>query len=281
MGKMYPNEQVIEVFGEQVKWPGLGPDGKFTNGSFTDPSVKPSFIPAGTLNLLIDNMEQVIEEAGLAPNNIEPDQLVKAFQALEKSATLENRIIGEYRFFSYQPSPLQLAKWRCLPIQYQIIEIALYPDLCATKWVGAGLNATADYWYKCDENGTRNPDGLYMRVEDGRGMFYRGAGANAIKKGANNAPYDGGNIGQSIGDAIRDITGRYYTRVVDSSMGATIGNPIGAFSIANTGNNGAPIVLNEGGDKELIYLHFNASNVVPTASENRPASTSTYNCITY
>jgi hypothetical protein len=30
-----------------------------------------------------------------------------------------------------------------------------------------------------------------MRVEDGRGLFRRGAGVNAVKKGANNTPYDG------------------------------------------------------------------------------------------
>jgi len=78
---LYPNEQVIEVFGEQVKWPGLGPDGKFTNGSFTDPLIKPSFIPAETLNLLLDNMQRVIEEAGLEPNNIEQDQLLRALRA--------------------------------------------------------------------------------------------------------------------------------------------------------------------------------------------------------
>jgi len=82
MSGMYPNNQVIELFGKQVKWPGLGPDGKFTNGSFTDPLIEPSFIPAETLNLLLDNMQSVIEGAGLHPNNIEPDQLLRALQVL-------------------------------------------------------------------------------------------------------------------------------------------------------------------------------------------------------
>jgi len=85
---LYPTEQVIEVFGEQVKWPGLGPDGKFTNGSFTDPLIKPSFIPAETLNLLLDNMQRVIEEAGLEPNNIEQDQLLRALRALPISGAI-------------------------------------------------------------------------------------------------------------------------------------------------------------------------------------------------
>jgi hypothetical protein len=41
---MYPNNQTIEIFGEEVQWPGVDESGKFTNGSFTDPMVKPSFI---------------------------------------------------------------------------------------------------------------------------------------------------------------------------------------------------------------------------------------------
>ena len=85
MSGMFPNEHVIDIFGEQVKWPGLDPDGKFTNGSFTDPQVKPSFIPAETLNLLVGNMQQVIEAAGLNPNNIEGNQLAKAIKSLDET----------------------------------------------------------------------------------------------------------------------------------------------------------------------------------------------------
>jgi len=198
----------------------------------------------------------------------------------------ENRIIGDYRFFSYQPSPLQLAKWRCLPLQYQIIEKALYPDLCATKWVGAGLNATADYWYKCDENGTRNPNGLYMRVEDGRGMFYRGAGANAIKKGANNAPYDGNAIGSFIEDAIRQIFGTAGLFHSDPSWGL-LRNTSGCFTVRgyqltpNSPIPGPSNVLLDPSMEAWPYLHFDASLAVPTANENRPAAISSYNCITY
>ena len=93
---LYPNEQVIEIFGERVKWPGLGPDGKFTNGSFSDPLVKPSFIPAETLNLLLDNMQRVIEEAGLEPNNIEPDQLLRALQALKGSGGVGTNAVSSH-----------------------------------------------------------------------------------------------------------------------------------------------------------------------------------------
>ena len=72
---MYPNNQSLEIFGEQVQWPGTGPDGKFTNGSFEDAGIKPSFIPAETINLLIDNLSELIVKCGEEPNATSAQQL--------------------------------------------------------------------------------------------------------------------------------------------------------------------------------------------------------------
>jgi hypothetical protein len=69
MSGMYPNNQTIEIFGEEVQWPGVDASGKFTNGSFTDPMVKPSFIPAETINLILDNMTELIKKCNEAPNS--------------------------------------------------------------------------------------------------------------------------------------------------------------------------------------------------------------------
>jgi hypothetical protein len=65
---MYPNNQDVEIFGEQLRWPGVDADGKFTNGSFSDPMVKPSFIPAETINLILDNLSSIIKKCGGIPN---------------------------------------------------------------------------------------------------------------------------------------------------------------------------------------------------------------------
>jgi hypothetical protein len=65
---MYPNNQDIEIFGEQVSWPGVDANGKFTNGSFENPMVKPSFIPAETVNLILDNLQSIITKCGGTPN---------------------------------------------------------------------------------------------------------------------------------------------------------------------------------------------------------------------
>jgi hypothetical protein len=72
---MYPNNQTIEIFGEEVQWPGVDESGKFTNGSFTDPMVKPSFIPAQTINLILDNLEEMIKKCNEAPNSTTALQL--------------------------------------------------------------------------------------------------------------------------------------------------------------------------------------------------------------
>jgi hypothetical protein len=72
---MYPNNQNIEIFGEQVSWPGVDESGKFTNGSFTDPMVKPSFIPAESINLILDNLSELIRKCGRAPDSVTVTQL--------------------------------------------------------------------------------------------------------------------------------------------------------------------------------------------------------------
>ncbi|MCL2602438.1 MAG: hypothetical protein FWD91_06455, partial [Treponema sp.] len=75
MAGMYPNNETISLFGEQVSWPGVGDDGKFTNGDFSDPTKKPSFIPAESVNLILDNLAELITNLGGQPNNSEAGQL--------------------------------------------------------------------------------------------------------------------------------------------------------------------------------------------------------------
>jgi hypothetical protein len=69
MSGMFPNNQTIEIFGEEVQWTGVDGNDKFTNGSFTDPMVKPSFIPAQTINLILENLEKLIEKCNGAPDS--------------------------------------------------------------------------------------------------------------------------------------------------------------------------------------------------------------------
>jgi hypothetical protein len=273
MPGMYPDDQVVEIFGEQVKYPGLDPvTRKFTDGDFHDPLIKPSYIPAATFNLILDNMENLISAMGLNPNNTDPEQLKKAM--LQGFAP---RSIGEYHDLSYEPSVAELVRLRYLPCDYRIIKIALYQELCNLKWVGTANNAAADWWYKCDENGTRNVNGLFMRVEDCRGLFHRGAGANAIKKGANNTPYDGKSVGSFIGDAIRNVTSPTIGTILYVESVASLAGP---WQASRQPNSAIMIEPNSGFDHVVGFFNISAAGV-PTAHENRPGSISYLPCISY
>ena len=78
MAGMYPENKTIAVFGKKVSWPGMGPDGKFTNGDFGGPLVPPSIIPAETLNLALDNLAGLIAGLGGEPANTGGGQLAEA-----------------------------------------------------------------------------------------------------------------------------------------------------------------------------------------------------------
>jgi hypothetical protein len=79
MAGMYPDNQELTIFGEKVQWPGVDSTGKFSNGSFQNPLEKPSFIPAQTINLILDNLSELIKKLGGTPNNTSVDQLAKLF----------------------------------------------------------------------------------------------------------------------------------------------------------------------------------------------------------
>lgn len=79
MAGMYPENQEITMGGEKVVYPGVNEEGKFTNGDFNNPLVPPSFIPAETMNLVLDNMGGFIEYLGGKPNNKDGNQISAAF----------------------------------------------------------------------------------------------------------------------------------------------------------------------------------------------------------
>ena len=79
MAGMYPENQEITMGGEKVVYPGVNEEGKFTNGDFNNPLVPPSFIPAETMNLVLDNMGDFIGHLGGKPNNKDGNQISAAF----------------------------------------------------------------------------------------------------------------------------------------------------------------------------------------------------------
>jgi hypothetical protein len=102
MAGMYPDNQELNIFGEKVQWPGVDSSGKFSNGSFQNPLEKPSFIPAETINLILDNLSELIKRSGGTPDNTSITQLADA---------IDRRFIqifqNGYVQWTGMPSPLE------------------------------------------------------------------------------------------------------------------------------------------------------------------------------
>ena len=190
-----------------------------------------------------------------------------------------NRIVGWVIPLLFQPSPYQLAQWRLLPLKGQIIEIALYQELVDRIWVGAQLNATALWLYKCNSDGTRNTDGLFFQMIDGRGLFIRGAGANSMVFPSVNALYDGGNIGTHLGDTMRYIYGEFGLYAAGGGL-MYVSGQLGPFfytkKVPANSVTSAPSA-----DEKYSAVGFNVARVVPTSHEFRSASVSVFPAISY
>jgi hypothetical protein len=96
-----------------------------------------------------------------------------------------------------------------------------------------------------------------------------------------NFSYDGGAISSALEDAIRNITGSFNTRSIITAMpepfilsasGAFFSEDLESYNTLNV-NHSLPRVGNR--------TKFNASLVVPTSYENRPASLSVLYCVAY
>jgi hypothetical protein len=88
-------------------------------------------------------------------------------------------------------------------------------------------------------------------------------------------PYDGGDIGAFLGDAIRNITGSSVPLHVQ-----TLGDQYVRSGVLETVR-GEQAMGIAGGPGPASQLQFNASWQVPTSYENRPASISEAVYITY
>jgi hypothetical protein len=127
----------------------------------------------------------------------------------------DNHIVGEGKIFFCEMSDWELAKNRLLRTEYQLIEIANYPELCAKMYCGDNKNSTAPWWYKTNSNNTaRSINGTHMRVCSPEGLFPRFAGRNKVYSPTNdviNTPYDGKGIGSFNEQTLIEHTHNTYT----------------------------------------------------------------------
>lgn len=281
MAGMYPDNQELNIFGEKVQWPGVDSSGKFSNGSFQNPLEKPSFIPAETINLILDNLSELITKLGGTPDNTSIDQLAKLFtvaatanagimrdasgRAKVAAPKADDDIARKAEVDSGKDDTLKSAK----SYTDQMVQ-----DEAQTRALGDAdtLSSAKDYTdgllIKIFQNGyiqwpgMPSPDKLFsFKGYRWAEVNYDGCFFRAKGKGAN--PFDG----EEQGDAIRDVVGE----IRQWGNRGGFHSVTGAFKSLKRHPFLTSADYYDNGYSAISKCEFKASNAnVPTAEENRP-----------
>lgn len=246
-------------------------------------------IPNNTVTSSVSPVKQVISDTvnGIAriSNETRPSSIIlynyikseKTHDTTPGEASLVGNIVETML------NDRELAKRRYLPLDGSIKRIEDYYNLVNVVYQGDEKNAAAQSFYKCDPDGVRNTAGSYFKLPDARGRVMRGAGTGdfiADKDGINTADkYDGKDVGDSIGDGIRNITGDMTGPDINDGVG--IGNNATTMSGAFVKKSQWARYTFAGYVKEGFDIGLDISKSVPTATWNRDASLSARICIIY
>ena len=288
----------------RIDTPDATPDHRFTEGDPTIP-LPATMVSADWLNAVQEELSGVIEGAGLTLDKVRHDQLKAAIAKMitdraaplattEQAGLVERATDAEAQAGTdgeryVTPKQLKdavgttaltarmrdtfagcIVEWECetipnltdgkplgIELNGAIVSLAVWPRLLR-KWCGAGKNATAPAWYRCNASGVRDAAGDHIRLQDRRGEFARGwdhgRGVDA-----------GRVLGSAQGDAIRNIVGS-----MGSITAIVAGTASGAFTVTTPSNRSAGSSTGPTCD-----FTFDASRVVPTASENRTRNIAT------
>ena len=275
MAGMYPDNQELNIFGEKVQWPGVDSSGKFSNGSFQNPLEKPSFIPAETINLILDNLSELITKLGGTPDNTSIDQLAKLFtvaatanagimrdasgRAKVAAPEADDDIARKAEVDSGKDDTLKSAK------SYTDQKVQAEAQTRAqgdADTLSSAKKYTDELLIAIFQNGyiqwpwMPKPETVfYFKGYRWAEVNYDGCFFRAKGKGAN--PFNG----EEQGDAIRNITG-----TVAFDAGNRIISCSGVFKTVERGGDRS---WTADGYWEKQNMSFDASRVVPTADENR------------
>ncbi|MFP3041904.1 hypothetical protein LQZ19_08785 [Treponema primitia] len=226
-------------------------------------------------------MQDVLNRAGLTPNGvIEAAGSSQFVEALKRGVALPPGMLVHTAM-----NPAAAANCRLLQLTGGVIPYnsGAYAEMTRNTWVGADQNgntALAGFYRTSDAAGnTRDPGGSYFVLPDARGLFVRNSGQNSVYKAANDTPYDGGAIGQFIGDAIRNFIGGVLSN--ESLNGYPIWTDAsGVFykSGANIVEYASAIGQNT---NQASALNFDVSRGTPVDTNIHPASISSNIYISY
>lgn len=140
-------------------------------------------------------------------------------------------------------------------------------------WASSNSPADGGVWLDCNGQSCSAYPALVEvlgtnTVPDMRGLFPRCVGQQEMSVTINGVTtaqtFDGGSVGDKSADAIRNITGTFFSEAHGGSYPYS-----GAFSYEGSGYKGV-----DGNDGDNARSTFDASKVVPTSTENKPASVS-------
>ena len=273
------------------------------NGQFVDENLvtgeQGSVIPASWANSLTNEVLNVIKGAGHEPDENTHNQMLHAinrligvglqgygrFYTVAQAKALTSDIgpimvIGmphpwywvQNSYFSGYRSPMSgLFCWGATnqPLAHEIDAIGqvITESDCGgliARFRESGLVVSSGAW-KPGEFKIADLGGGQWKAPDMRDMFIRATGTDVDTANART-------VGSTQSDAIRNITGYFNQRVYTSEEYLVGHNRGGVFGASR--EEGAATVPNPTGPaKQRSRLTFDASNVVPTSSENRPINT--------
>ncbi len=298
MAGMYPDNQELNIFGEKVQWPGVDSSGKFSNGSFQNPLEKPSFIPAQTINLILDNLSELITKLGGTPDNTSIGQLAKLFTvAATANAGIMRDTSGRAKVAAPKADDDIARKVEVDRVKEDTLKSAKsYTDQkvqaeAQTRAQGdddtlsSAKKYTDELLIAIFQNGYIQWPGMPSPLEDTslhfegyswfeinyRGSFFRAKGKNAktfsSKRLTKEQIKDGTYIFQDDeqGDATRNISGSVVMNAANPFIAAR-----GVFSRRPDSGTGTHAQWAWTGDqKKIEELVLNLEGFVPTAEENR------------
>jgi hypothetical protein len=239
---------------------------KFTDGSFSDPLIKPSHIPAASINLILDNLQSFIIGLGLVPNNHDTDQLLNAlanrysttegvenyvaelcfpvggmlFQYPDEQTPVEAGLPGTWEIWSSRAIIYGIGTSASTTQSYVERQACGNPLTAADLAVGAVITSGTHTGKYVTEKIT--PAGSFFGVEGGNRPAFVSGGRQE--------------------DRIRNIEGSTKTLHVMPAGGSY--GIMGAI-----GTNFEPVsAVNGGGTNNGVCIDINAARVVPTGSDN-------------
>ena len=280
---------------------GATQDNRFTEGDPVVP-VPPTQVSADWLNAVQEEISHVVEGAGVSLDKQDNSQLLAAVNALVQAGTLvpgapgtwlhvdeagnivwqslppvEKYDLCEFYYFrhptlkpGFQPAQggLIANAATLYPAAWEYLQTAQGQLLCKTKAQWQALNTAV--WATLADGTTVGWNGIggapyfvqdlaagTLRLPDLRGMYAEAAGFDTL------------GVGDSHGDAIRNITGA--TSIVSAGNSAS-----GAFVRSST--SGAS-VNTAAASFYMSQFSFNASLVVPTAAKNQPRAWGALACV--